>query len=82
MSTAIDVGPTTLKTVGKQVRKHRRLAGMTQSVLAERCGIYRTYLSRIEQGGANPTLSVLIAIATNLEIDVRELVYEPVPPPR
>jgi transcriptional regulator with XRE-family HTH domain len=64
------------KTVGKQVRKFRLHAGLTQDVLSERCGIYRTYLSRIEAGSANPTLLVMIALATTLDVHVCELFHD------
>ena len=64
------------KVVGKQVRKLRLQAGLTQDVLSERCGIYRTYLSRIEAGSANPTLLVLIALASTLEVHVCVLFHE------
>jgi transcriptional regulator with XRE-family HTH domain len=63
------------KTVGRQVRKFRLQAGLTQDVLSERCGIYRTYLSRIEAGSANPTLLVMIALATTLDVHVCELFH-------
>ncbi len=64
------------KVVGKQVKKLRLKAGLTQDVLSERCGIYRTYLSRVEAGSANPTLLVLIALATTLGVHVCELFYD------
>lgn len=54
--------------VGKKVKFLRMQAGMTQDILSERCGIFRTYLSRIESGVANPTLLVLIALAEALEV--------------
>jgi transcriptional regulator with XRE-family HTH domain len=65
------------KVVGQQVRRLRHGAGLTQDVLSERCGIYRTYLSRIEAGSANPTLLVLIALASTLDVHVSELFREP-----
>jgi transcriptional regulator with XRE-family HTH domain len=64
------------KVVGRQVRKLRLKAGMTQDVLSERCGIYRTYLSRVEAGSANPTLLVMIALATSLGVHVCELFHD------
>lgn len=64
------------KVVGKQVRKLRLKAGMTQDVLSERCGIYRTYLSRVEAGSANPTLLVMIALAASLGVHVCELFHD------
>jgi transcriptional regulator with XRE-family HTH domain len=50
---------------------------MTQDLLAERCGIYRTYLSRIEMGQANPTLLVLVALAHSLDVQPYELLVQP-----
>lgn len=62
--------------VGKQVRRLRVEVGMTQDVLSERCGIYRTYLSRIEAGSANPSLLVLIALSASLGVHISELFNE------
>ena len=47
----------------QRVRELRLAAGMTQEDLAERCGLFRTYLSRIETGRANPTLTMIHALA-------------------
>ena len=44
-------------------------AELSQEVLSERCGIFRTYLSRIESGSANPTLVVLVALAHSLNVE-------------
>lgn len=55
--------------VGEKVRALRKSAGLSQEVLAERCGIFRTYLSRIESGAANPSLVVLVTLANALEVD-------------
>lgn len=46
----------------------RLLAGMTQEDLAERCGFFRTYMSRIETGLANPTLTMIHALASSLSV--------------
>lgn len=54
--------------VGEKVRALRKSAGLSQEVLAERCGIFRTYLSRIESGAANPSLVVLVTLANALEV--------------
>lgn len=48
-------------------------AELSQEVLSERCGIFRTYLSRIESGAANPTLLVLVALADSLGVPPSEL---------
>ncbi len=62
--------------VGKKVRALRRGAGLSQETLAERCGIFRTYLSRIESGEANPTLVVLVSLATALNVDPHVLLLQ------
>ena len=62
--------------IGRQAKKFRARAGMTQEDVAERCGIFRTYLSRIELGKANLTISVLTALAQTLKVDVRELLTD------
>jgi transcriptional regulator with XRE-family HTH domain len=55
--------------VGSRVRALRLNAELSQEVLSERCGIFRTYLSRIESGSANPTLVVLVALANSLNVE-------------
>jgi len=64
------------KALGHRVRRLRLAASVTQDVLAERCGIYRTYLSRIEAGAANPTLVVLAALAAALNVRLSALFYD------
>jgi transcriptional regulator with XRE-family HTH domain len=46
---------------------------MSQIVFGERCGFYQTYLSRIENGQANPTLNALEVVASALGISVFDL---------
>lgn len=49
---------------------------MTQEDLAERCGLFRTYMSRIETGQANPTLTMIHALAVSLGVPVTHLFAE------
>lgn len=65
--------------VGNHVRELRLSGNLTQDLLADRCGIYRTYLSRIEMGHANPTLLVLVALANCLDVQPYELLVNPMP---
>jgi transcriptional regulator with XRE-family HTH domain len=51
----------------------RQSHNYSQEVLAQQCGIYRSYLSRIESGHANPTLTVIVALARSLGIEPHEL---------
>lgn len=58
---------------GTRIRALRADRGMTQEDLAERCGLFRTYMSRIETGQANPTLTMIHALATSLQVPVTDL---------
>jgi transcriptional regulator with XRE-family HTH domain len=55
------------------IREARNRAGLNQNVVSERVGIFRSYLSRIETGNANPTLLVMDAIAKALKAELWEL---------
>lgn len=58
---------------GRCVRELRQEAGLSQVEFGERCGFYQTYLSRIENGQANPTLNAMEVIATGLGLTLFEL---------
>jgi transcriptional regulator with XRE-family HTH domain len=58
---------------GERIRALRLARGLTQDDLAAHCGLFRTYMSRIETGQANPTLTMVHALATSLEVDVADL---------
>jgi transcriptional regulator with XRE-family HTH domain len=60
-------------TFGLCVRALRQEQGWTQVIFSERCGFYQTYLSRIENGQANPTLNAMEVIATGLGLSIFEL---------
>jgi transcriptional regulator with XRE-family HTH domain len=64
------------ETLSRQVKSFRSEAGLTQQALAEKCGIYRTYLSRIESGDANPSVSVLVALASALNVELYKFFIE------
>jgi transcriptional regulator with XRE-family HTH domain len=59
--------------LGKNARRLRRAADISQDVFAEMIGINRVYLSGIERGLRNPTIDVIEKIAVALEIDVAML---------
>lgn len=66
--------------LGKKIKELRAAKGITQEELAERCGMFRTYLSRIESGLGNPTLTALHVLAAGLEVSVIELLSPPAEP--
>lgn len=46
---------------------------MSQVVFGEKCGFYQTYLSRIENGSANPTINAIEVIAKALNLSIFDL---------
>lgn len=53
-----------------QLRARRLELGLTQAALAERCGLPQSEISRIESGGANPTLATVMALSASLGVRV------------
>jgi transcriptional regulator with XRE-family HTH domain len=64
------------KILGSAIRKRRLQLGLTQEELAERAGMHWTYISGVERGVRNVSISKLIQIADGLKVRVRELVAE------
>lgn len=56
-----------LRAIGAVVREFRERAGHSQERLSAECGFDRTYISRVERGIINPTVSRLWRIADVLE---------------
>ena len=59
--------------LGVVIRELRKEAGLSQIVFGEKCGFYQTYLSRIENGTANPTINAVEVIAKALGISIFDL---------
>jgi transcriptional regulator with XRE-family HTH domain len=59
--------------VGQNVRKFRQLKGWSQEEFADECGIHRTYVSGVERGIRNPTVTVLHKIAKALKVSAGQL---------
>lgn len=64
--------PPSSEALGRAIRELRG-EKLNQRQLAERAGIHRTYLTRIEAGQENPSWRVLGDIAAALGISVSEL---------
>lgn len=54
--------------VGLNVRKLRQKRGWSQEELAHESHLHRTYISGVERGVRNPTVSVLQEIAAALDV--------------
>lgn len=65
--------PSIRQSFGNRVKELRLSTGMTQEAFADHCGFARTYMSRIETGGANPSLDAIKTLADALGVGLIEL---------
>jgi transcriptional regulator with XRE-family HTH domain len=65
------------KQFGLKVKELRQAGGMSQEAFADRCGFARSYMSRVERGGANPSLDAVEVLATALGVEVKQLFDAP-----
>jgi len=63
-----------LKRFGKSLQAQRKKAGLTQEQLAELCEFDPTYISLLERGLRNPSLSTVTIMAKNLKCKASDLV--------
>ncbi len=56
-----------------RLKKLREARGMTQVALAEKAGLSREYLARLETARQDPTLKTLEKLAKALKVKVGEL---------
>lgn len=61
------------KTFGENLKKERKIAGLTQQQLAEKLGIKQQQLSEWECGRVEPTVFNIVAIVKALGITYDEL---------
>ena len=64
------------ESVGRKVRMLRKAKGLSQEALAHDAGMAMRYLAGIERGEENPTLAILVRIASALAIEPKTL-FEP-----
>jgi transcriptional regulator with XRE-family HTH domain len=62
--------------VGLNLQRLRREKGLSQEELADLASIHQTYLSGVERGKRNPTITVLQRIAGALGADIQDLVQK------
>ncbi len=67
----LDHSRATAARIGRQVRRHRRVAGLTQKELADLAGIGKTAVFDIEKGKHTVRLNTLLAVLDVLNIQVR-----------
>ena len=61
---------------GKQLQRLRTSRGLTQEQLAVTAGLSLTFLTRLELGQHDPSLSTLVRVAKALRVSVTELLGE------
>jgi transcriptional regulator with XRE-family HTH domain len=62
------------RVVGERIKKIRKAKGFTQDQLAERSGLNRVHLYRLETAKQSMTLRTLKLIAETLGVRVRDLI--------
>ncbi|MBI3808720.1 MAG: helix-turn-helix transcriptional regulator [Nitrospirae bacterium] len=63
---------------GKQLQRLRTRHGLTPEQLAVKAGLVPFYVTKLEQGEHDPTLSTLVRLAKALRVSVTELLGESV----
>lgn len=63
--------------LGVNVRRYRKLKGMSQERLALDAGMERSYVSDLERGQRNPSVRALGRLATALDVDPKTLLEVP-----
>lgn len=60
--------------IGKNIKRHRILANLTQKELADKIGVTHFWVCKLERGKQNnTTINLLISITNELNIDLNEL---------
>jgi transcriptional regulator with XRE-family HTH domain len=60
--------------IGEEIRKARKIAGLSQEELGFRAGLARNYISMVELGQASPTLDTLLKICHAMDVKAATLV--------
>jgi len=61
------------KKLGENLKKIRTKKDITQTGLAETLGVDKSFISNIENGKTNPTLSTITGLAKALGVSVNDL---------
>jgi len=59
------------------LRAHRLSAGMTLEALADRVGVTKSYLSKVERGKSSPSIAIALRIAEALSVDAADIFGTP-----
>lgn len=59
--------------LGRRIRELRKEQGLSQEELAFKSQVHVTYLSGLERGARNPTITVIAAISRGLQVSIAKL---------
>lgn len=59
--------------LGTRIKELRAATGLSQEAFADKCGFARSYMSRVERGGANPSIDAMEVLAVALGIQIKDL---------
>ncbi len=68
--------------IGERIRALREVKKFSQGDIEQRCGLLRSYLSRVENGHTVPSVETLEKLARALEVPVYQLFYSGEEPPK
>ncbi len=72
----MSVGNSLCYRLGRKIREEREKKKISQEYLSLLCRIDRTYIARIEEGKANPTIKILNKISRVFKIKLWQLLKE------
>ncbi|HUY13854.1 MAG TPA: helix-turn-helix transcriptional regulator [Terriglobia bacterium] len=61
--------------IGKKLRALRLAKGLSQGDIERRCGLLRSYISRVEGGYTSPTLQTLEKFAESMGMEAYQILY-------
>lgn len=64
-----------LRGIGLRVKALRKQRGMTQSEVAEACGLNKQYISDVEHGKRNPSILTLVRIANAMTCTLSDIFH-------
>jgi len=62
-----------MRTFGENIKRERKLCGLTQQELADKIGIKQQQLSQWENNKFEPTVSSIVALAKALDVSFDDL---------
>ncbi len=68
--------------IGDRLRAFREEKNLSQGDIEKRTGLYRVYVSRVENGHTVPAIETLEKFARALEVPMYQLLYEGEEPPK